>query len=59
MQQSKSGCTSAVGKASFSLNVREILNGLSYISITLVVQKEGSFEYTSGASEKFLSSCPL
>ena len=41
-------------KASFPLNVREIVHALSYKSMTLFVQR--GFEHTSGASENFLSS---
>ena len=45
--------TSAVAKASFSLNVREIANDISYKFMALFMQQKGCFDHLNRASKKF------
>ena len=53
----KNGSTSAVGIASFPLIAREIVNGIDYKLMRLLMQHEG-FERVSGSREQ-LFECPL
>jgi len=45
-------------KASFRLNAQEILNGISYKSMMLFMQKEGGIEHMSGASQNIFEFRP-
>ena len=59
MQQNKNWIPQLWVKVSFSLNVQDIVNGISYKLMALFTENKGGFDQASGVSEKILSSCPL